>query len=83
MFWYIIGYIVIGFISGSLYWGMFNEVKYSQLYNEWYNSEDAVVVIMLSAIWPLTLAGLIILWIGELVIKIFEIIANIGHNITH
>lgn len=83
MIWYIIGYIAIGFIGGSLYWGMFNEVKYSHFYNTWYNTEDKGVVFLLSAIWPLTLAGLIILWIGTLVIKISDIIANIGHNITH
>ena len=83
MFWYIIGYIVIGFIGGSLFWGMFNEKKYSYYYNEWYNTEDAGVVILLSAIWPLTLAVLILFLLVELVIKIFEIIANIGHNITH
>ena len=83
MFWYIIGYIVIGFIGGSLCWGMFNEKKYSYISNTWYNTEDAGVVILLSAIWPLTLAGLIIFLLGGLVIKIFEIIANIGHNITH
>ena len=83
MFWYIIGYIVIGFIGGSLYWGMFNEVKYSHYYNEWYNSEDGGIVILLSAIWPLTLAGIIILLLGKLIQLLFEIIVNIGHNITH
>ena len=83
MFWYIIGYIVIGFIGGSLCWGMFNEVKYSRLDNEWYNTESVGAVILLSVIWPLTLAGLIIFLLGALVIKIFEIIANIGYNITH
>lgn len=83
MFWYIIGYIAIGFIGGSLYWGMFNEKKYSPYYNTWENTEDEGIVIMLSIIWPLTLAGIIILLLGALVIKIFEFIANIGHNITH
>ena len=83
MFWYIIGYIAIGFIGGSLFWGMFNEVKYSHYYNEWYNTEEVGVVILLSAIWPLTLAGVIIFLLGVLVVKIFEIIANIGYNITH
>ena len=83
MIWYIIGYIVIGFIGGSLYWGMFNEVKYSHFYNYWYNSEDGGIVILLSAIWPLTLAGIIILLLGKLIQLLFEIIANIGYNITH
>ena len=83
MFWYIIGYIAIGFIGGSIYWGMFNEVKYSHYYNEWYNSEDGGIVIMLSIIWPLTLAGIIILLLGKLIQLLFEIIVNIGHNITH
>ena len=83
MFWYIIGYIAIGFIGGSLYWGMFNEVKYSHYYNTWENTEDGGVVIMLSIIWPLTLAGIIILLIGMLIYWLFEIIVNIGHNITH
>lgn len=83
MFWYIIGYIVIGFIGGSIYWGMFNEVKYSHYYNTWYNSEDGGVVIILSIIWPLTLAGIIILLIGMLIKWLFEIIVNIGYNITH
>ena len=83
MFWYIIGYIVIGFIGGSLYWGMFNEEKYGYISNTWYNTESVGEVILLSVIWPLTLAGLIIFLLGALVIKIFEIIANIGHNITH
>ena len=40
MFWYIIGYIAIGFIGGALYWGMFNEEKYSHYYNTWENTED-------------------------------------------
>ena len=83
MIWYIIGYIAIGFIGGALYWGMFNEVKYSHYYNTWYNTEDGGVVIILSIIWPFTLAGLITFLLGLLVIKIFEIIVNIGHNITH
>lgn len=83
MFWYIIGYIAIGFIGGSLCWGMFNEKKYSHYSNTWYNTESVGAVILLSAIWPLTLSALIIFLLGELVIKIFEIIANIGHNITH
>ena len=83
MFWYIIGYIAIGFIGGSIYGGMFNEVKYSHFYNEWYNSEDGGIVIMLSIIWPLTLAGIIILLLGKLIQLLFEIIVNIGHNITH
>lgn len=83
MFWYIIGYIVIGFIGGSLYWGMFNEVKYSHFYNEWYNSEEAAVVITFSVIWPLTLIGLIIIGIWKLICCIFEFIVNIGYNITH
>lgn len=47
------------------------------------NTENEGEVILLSAIWPITLAGLIIFLLGVLVIKIFEIIANIGHNITH
>ena len=67
MFWYIIGYIAIGFIGGSLYWGMFNEKKYSHYHNTWENTEDGGVVILLSAIWPLTLAVLIILLLGSLV----------------
>ena len=83
MFWYIIGYIAIGFIGGSLYWGMFNEVRYSNYYNTWQNTEDGGVVIILSIIWPLTLIGIIILLIGMLVQWLFEIITNIGHNITH
>ena len=83
MFWYIIGYIAIGFIGGSLYWGMFNEKKYGYISNTWYNTESVGEVILLSTIWPLTLAGLIIFLLGVLVIKIFEIIANIGYNITH
>lgn len=83
MIWYIIGYIAIGFIGGSLYWGMFNEEKYSQYYNAWYNSEDGGIVIILSIIWPLTLAGIIILLLGMLIKWIFEIISNIGYNITH
>lgn len=83
MIWYIIGYIAIGFIGGSLCWGMFNEKKYSYYYNTWYNTEDVGVVILLSAIWPLTLTGIIILLIGQLIKWLFEIIANIGHNITH
>lgn len=83
MFWYIIGYIVIGFIGGSLYWGMFNEVKYSQFYGRWYNTEDAGVVILLSIIWPLTLCGFLILLIGFLIKELFEWISNIGYNITH
>ena len=83
MIWYIIGYIAIGFIGGTLYWGMFNEEKYSHYYNTWYNTEDGGVVILLSIIWPLTLAGIIILLIGMLIKWLFEIIVNIGHNITH
>ena len=83
MFWYIIGYIAIGFISGSLYWGMFNEKKYSHYYNTWENTEDEGVVILLSIIWPLTLIGIIILLIEMLVEWLFEIISTIGHNITH
>ena len=83
MFWYIIGYIAIGFIGGSLCWGMFNEKRYSHLDNEWHNTESVGAVILLSIIWPLTLPGLIICLLWELVIKIFEIISNIGHNITH
>ena len=83
MFWYIIGYIVIGFIGGSLYWGMFNEEKYSHLYNTWKNTEDGGAVIILSIIWPLTLAGIIILLLGKLIRLLFEIIVNIGHNIIH
>ena len=83
MFWYIIGYIVIGFIGGSLFWGMFNEKKYSYYDNEWYNSKDAGVVIILSAIWPFVLFALLIIGIWKLICRVFEIIANIGHNITH
>ena len=83
MFWYIIGYIAIGFFSGSLYWGMFNEKKYSHYYNTWENTEDEGVVILLSIIWPLTLIGIIILLIEMLVEWLFEIISTIGHNITH
>lgn len=83
MFWYIIGYIVIAFIGGSLYWGMFNEVKYSQFYNEWYNSESVVAVVFLSAIWPLVLLVLLIIGIWKLICYVFEIISNIGYNITH
>lgn len=67
MFWYIIGYIAIGFIGGSLYWGMLNEKKYSHYHNTWENTEDGGVVILLSAIWPLTLAVLIILLLGSFV----------------
>lgn len=83
MFWYIVGYIVIGFIGGSIYWGMFNEEKYSHFYNTWENTEDGCIVILLSAIWPLTLAGIIILLLGKLIRLLFEIITNIGYNITH
>lgn len=83
MFWYIIGYIAIGFIGGALYWGMFNEKKYSHYYNTWENTEDGGIVILLSVIWPLTLAGIIILLIGMLIKWLFEIIVNIGYNITH
>ena len=83
MFWYIIGYIAIGFIGGSLCWGMFNEVKYNHYYNTWENTEDEGVVILLSIIWPLTLIGIIILLIEMLVEWLFEIISTIGHNITH
>lgn len=83
MFWYIIGYIAIGFIGGSLYWGMFNEEKYNHFYNTWENTGDGGIVIILSIIWPLTLAGIIILLIGMLIKWLFEIITNIGYNITH
>lgn len=83
MVWYIIGYIIIGFICGSLYWGMFNEKKYSHYYNTWYNTEDEGTIIMLSIIWPLTLLGFFILLIGFLIKELFEWISNIGHNITH
>jgi hypothetical protein len=83
MFWYIIGYIAIGFIGGSLYWGMFNEVKYSHFYNEWYNSENAAVVVILSAIWPLVLFALFVIGIWKLICCVFEFITNIGYNITH
>lgn len=83
MFWYIIGYIAIGFIGGALYWGMFNEKKYSHYYNTWENTEDGGIVILLSVIWPLTLAGIIILLTGMLIKWLFEIITNIGYNITH
>ena len=83
MFWYIIGYIAIGFIGGSLCWGMFNEKKYSYFNNRWENTEDEGVVILLSIIWPLTLIGIIILLIGMLIKWLFEIISTIGHNITH
>ena len=83
MFWYIIGYIAIGFIGGALYWGMFNEKKYSHYYNTWGNTEDGGIVILLSVIWPLTLAGIIILLTGMLIKWLFEIITNIGYNITH
>lgn len=83
MFWYIIGYIAIGFIGGSLYWGMFNEERYSHYYNRWENTEDGGVVIILSIIWPLTLIGLLILLTEKLIECLFEIITNIGHNITH
>jgi len=83
MVWYIIGYILIGFIGGSLYWGMFNEVKFSHYYNEWYNSQSGALVIVLSAIWPLMLLVLLIIGIWKLVCGIFEFISNIGYNITH
>ncbi len=83
MFWLVIGYIVIGFVAGSLYWGMFNEVKYSHYYNEWYNSEDVAVVIVLSAIWPFVLFVLLVIGIWKLICFVFEIITNIGYNITH
>lgn len=83
MIWYIIGYILIGFIGGALYWGMFNEVKYSQYYNEWYNSQSIALVIVLSAIWPLMLLVLLIIGIWKLICCIFELITNIGYNITH
>ena len=83
MFWYIIGYIAIGFIGGALYWSMFNAKKYSHYYNTWENTEDGGVVILLSVIWPLTLAGIIILLTGMLIKWLFEIITNIGYNITH
>ena len=66
MVWYIIGYILIGFIGGSLYWRMFNEVKYSHFYNNWYNSEDGGVVIILSIIWPLTLLIFLIIGLWKL-----------------
>lgn len=83
MFWYIIGYIAIGFIGGSLYWGMFNEVKYSNYYNEWYNTEDAGIVILSSAIWPFILFTLLVIGIWKLICCVFELITNIGYNITH
>ena len=83
MVWYIIGYILIGFIGGSLYWGMFNEVKFSHYYNNWYNSEDGGVVIILSIIWPITLLAFLIIGLWELLCGIFEFIVNIGYNITH
>ena len=83
MFWYIIGYIAIGFIGGSLYWGMFNEERYSHYHNTWENTEDGDVVILLSAIWPLTLMVLLTFVVINLLIKIFEIIVNFGYNITH
>lgn len=83
MVWYIIGYILIGFIGGSLYWGMFNEVKYSHFYNHWYNSEDGGVVIILSIIWPITLMVFLIIGLWKLLCGIFEFIVNIDHNITH
>jgi hypothetical protein len=83
MFWYIIGYIAIGFIGGSLYWGMFNEERYSHYYNSWENTEDGGVVILLSIIWPLTLMVLLTFGIINLLIKIFELIVNFGYNITH
>lgn len=83
MVWYIIGYILIGFIGGSLYWGMFNEVKYSHYYNNWYNSEDGGVVIILSIIWPITLLVFLIIGLWKLLCGIFDFIVNIGYNITH
>ena len=83
MVWYIIGYILIGFIGGSLYWGMFNEVKFSHYYNNWYNSEDGGVVIILSIIWPITLLAFLIIGLWKLLCGIFEFIVNIGYNITH
>ena len=83
MVWYIIGYILIGFIGGSLYWGMFNEVKFSHYYNNWYNSEDGGVVIILSIIWPITLLVFLIIGLWKLLCGIFEFIVNIGYNITH
>ena len=83
MVWYIIGYILIGFIGGSLYWGMFNEVKLSHYYNNWYNSEDGGVVIVLSIIWPITLLVFLIIGLWKLLCGIFEFIVNIGYNITH
>lgn len=83
MFWYIIGYILIGFIGGSLYWGMFNEVKYSHFCNEWYNSECAAIVIMASAIWPVVLFALLVIGIWKLICGVFDIITNVGYNITH
>ena len=83
MIWYIIGYILIGFIGGALYWGMFNELKYSHYYNRWYNSQDAGVVIILSAIWPLMLLVLLIIGIWKLICWVFELITNIGYNMTH
>jgi hypothetical protein len=83
MLWCIIGYIVIGFIGGSLYWGMFNEVKYSHFYDDWYNSESVALVIVLSAIWPFVLFFLLMLGIWKLICCVFELITNIGYNITH
>lgn len=83
MFWYIIGYIVIGFVGGALYWGMFNELKYSHYYNEWYNSESVALVIIASAIWPVILFALLVIGIWKLICYVFEIITNIWYNITH
>lgn len=62
---------------------MFNEVKYSHYYNEWYNSESVGVVIVLSAICPLVLFALLLIGIWKLICGVFEIITNIGYNITH
>lgn len=83
MFWFVIGYIVIGFIGGSLYWGMFNEKKYSHYYNTWENTLDGGNVILLSIIWPLTLVGILIFLIYVLIEALFDLIVNIGYNITH
>ena len=62
---------------------MFNEVKYSHYDNNWYNTEDAGIVIILSAIWPIILFALLVIEIWKLICCVFEIITNIGYNITH
>lgn len=63
--------------------GMFNEKKYSHYYNTWENTLDGGNVILLSIIWPLTLAGILIFLIYVLIEALFDLIVNIGYNITH